>query len=123
VPRPLRELNPALSPAHRLGAELRAYRIKSGHSQKSLGEKVHVSKSLIGAIETGDRFATAAVIQACDEAVGASGELCDLWSIAARSRRRAGRKTSSVTAVRTPNPAAPSAPQIMGPAAGTQHGD
>jgi transcriptional regulator with XRE-family HTH domain len=103
----LRELTPALSPAHRLGAELRAYRIKSGHSQKSLGEKVHVSKSMIGAMETGDRFSTAAVIRACDEALGAAGELCRLWSIAASSRWRAGRQTTTAAATRTPTAVAP----------------
>jgi DNA-binding XRE family transcriptional regulator len=104
---------------------LRAYRIKSGHSQKSLGEKVHVSKSMIGAIETGDRFATATVIQSCDEELGASGELCELWSIAARSRRRAGRPTTSATAILTPTPAAASsssAPPMTGPEADIQHG-
>ena len=125
MPRPPRELTPERSPTHRLGAELRAYRIKSGHSQKSLGEKVHVSKSMIGAIETGDRFATATVIQSCDEELGASGELCELWSIAAHSRRRAGRPTTSATAILTPTQAAApssSAPPMKGPEADIQHG-
>ena len=81
----------------------------SGHSQKSLGEKVHVSKSMIGAMETGDRLSTAAVIRACDEELGAAGELCKLWSIAARSRQRAGRPTTPVSAARTSATVAPSA--------------
>jgi transcriptional regulator with XRE-family HTH domain len=109
VPRPPRELTPDRSPTHRLGAELRAYRVESGHSQKSLGAKVHVSKSMIGAMETGDRLATAAVIRACDEELGASGELYKLWSIAARSRRRCGRPTTSAFTTRTPAGATPSA--------------
>lgn len=107
MPRPLRPLTPELSPAHRLGAEFREYRRKSTHSQKSLGEVVHVSKSLIGAIEVGERISTAAVIKACDDELGAEGVLCGLWRVAARSRRRAGRpgkltvvepRTNAVTA-------------------------
>lgn len=91
MPKPLRPLTPDLSPAHRLGAGLREYRLKSTHSQKSLGDVVHVSKSLIGAIEMGERISTAAVIKACDDELGAQGVLCELWRVAARSRRRAGR--------------------------------
>lgn len=95
MPRPPRELTPERSPSHQLGAELRAYRVKNGHTQKSLGKKVHVSPSMIGAIETGDRISTADVIKACDNELEAAGELCKLWSIAAQSRRRAGRPATS----------------------------
>lgn len=107
MPRQPRALTPERSPTHRLGAELRAYREASGHSQRSLGEKVHLSKSMIGAMETGDRFPTAPVIRACDEELGAAGELCKLWSIAARSRRRAGRPRTSATASAMPTIVAP----------------
>lgn len=98
MPKPLRQLTPDLSPAHRLGAELRKYRCEQGHSQKSLGEVVHVSGSMIGAIETGDRISTAAVIKACDDELGAAGVLSTLWSTAARSRAKAGRPTRAAAA-------------------------
>lgn len=91
MPRPLRPLTPDLSPAHRLGAELRAYRLKKEHSQKSLGDVVHVSKSMVGAIEAGQRISTAEVIKACDDELEASGALCALWRAAARSQRPVGR--------------------------------
>ncbi len=91
MPKPLRPLTPDLSPAHRFGAELRAYRRKKGHSQQSLGDVVHVSKSMIGAMEAGERISTAEVVRACDDELEAAGELCKLWQAAARSRRHAGR--------------------------------
>lgn len=91
MPRPLRPLTPDLSPAHRLGAELRKYRCERGYSQKSLGQVVHVSGSMIGAIETGARISTAAVIKACDDELGAAGALSALWIAAAESRAKAGR--------------------------------
>jgi DNA-binding XRE family transcriptional regulator len=101
VARPLRQLTPDFSPAHRLGAELREYRCERGHSQKSLGDAVHVSRSLIGAIEAGDRISTAEVIGACDDELGAAGALNALWSAAAESRRKAGRPAIPAAASRT----------------------
>jgi transcriptional regulator with XRE-family HTH domain len=98
MPKPLRPLTPDLSPAHRLGAELRTYRQKKGHSQKSLGDAVHVSNSMIGAIEAGHRISTAEVIKACDDELDAAGELCTLWFAAATSRRRPGRPAEPATA-------------------------
>src|SRR5215469_2240015 len=95
MPKPLRPLTPYLSPSHRLGAALRASRLDKRHTQKSLGDVVHVSKSMIGAIEAGDRISTFNVIKACDDELGAAGELCTLWRAAASSRRRAGRPTKS----------------------------
>lgn len=91
MPKPLRQLTPDLSPAHRLGAELRKLRCARGHSHKSLGEKVHTSKSLIGAIETGERISTAEVIRACDDELGAAGTLVALWIVASRARTKVGR--------------------------------
>lgn len=109
MPKPLRPLTPDLSPAHRLGAGLRAYRLKRNHSQKSLGDLVHVSKSMIGAIEAGERISTVAVIRACDDELGAAGELCTLWRAAARSQRPVGRPTRSA-AVPSPTRTARSTP-------------
>lgn len=97
MPKPLRQLTPDLSPAHRLGAELRKLRCARGHSHKSLGQKVHASKSLIGAIETGERISTAEVIKACDDELGASGTLVALWVAASESRAKAGRPRKQTT--------------------------
>ena len=91
MPRPLRELTPDRSPAHRLGAELRAFRVKAGHTQKSLGSRVNTSASLIGAVETGDRISSVDVIASCDDALGAGGALVALWRAAAVARRAIGR--------------------------------
>lgn len=112
MPKPLRQLTPDLSPAHRLGAELRKYRCKSGLSQKSLGDAVHVSGSMIGAIETGERISTAAVIKACDDELGAHGTLSALWCVAAKSRTRAGRpaRPAATRSVSTSSPSAAGSP-------------
>jgi transcriptional regulator with XRE-family HTH domain len=88
---PLRPLNPDLSAAHRLGAQLRGLRVDAGHTQKSLSEKVHVSESLIAAIEKGERISTVEVIESCDVKLGAQGTLVTLWHAAAASRRGVGR--------------------------------
>lgn len=100
MPKPLRQLTPDLSPAHRLGAELRKLRCARGHSHKSLGQKVHTSKSLIGAIETGERISTAEVIKACDDELGAAGTLVALWVVASKSRAKAGRPSKLATGSR-----------------------
>lgn len=93
MPRPLRPLNPDLSPSHRLGAELRAFRIKAGETHGSLGVKVHASTSLIGSIERGERIGAVDVIALCDDELGARGALLQLWRVAYASRRKAGRAT------------------------------
>lgn len=95
MPRPLRELTPALSPAHRLGAELRAFRLKAGHTQQSLGKEVNVSKSLIGFIEIGDRIGSADVIASCDRELDTGGALLPLWRAAFVARRAVGRPATS----------------------------
>jgi transcriptional regulator with XRE-family HTH domain len=91
MPRPLSPLNPDLPPSHRLGAELRAFRIKAGQTQESLGTKAHASTSLIRAIEKGARIGTVEVIALCDDELGARGVLLRFWKVADASRRKAGR--------------------------------
>jgi hypothetical protein len=60
-------------------------------SHNDLAGVVHVSASLIGKIETGQRIATEDVIRACDELLDARGALRALWLLADASRPARGR--------------------------------
>ena len=87
MPRPLRELTPERSPAHRLGAAVQQRRVDQGLSREELGKAVNVSAWLIAKLETGSRISTSDVIGDCDDLLGAGGELVALWSLADAARR------------------------------------
>lgn len=71
----MRLLDPASSPWHRFGAEVRELRIACGWSQTELGSRVAASKSLISKIETADRRAQPDLACRLDIAFGVHGEL------------------------------------------------
>lgn len=71
----LRELTPARSAAHALGAELRRLRIAHGLSQTGLGDLIHHSGALIGKVEKAERFPTAEFCNLADTALNSGGRL------------------------------------------------
>jgi transcriptional regulator with XRE-family HTH domain len=82
-----RVLTPGASPAHRWGAALRALRDERGLSLAGLGRLARYDASYLARLERGDQFATFAVAAACDQALGADGQLIVLWRAADRDRR------------------------------------
>ncbi|MGH3940698.1 MAG: helix-turn-helix domain-containing protein [Pseudonocardiaceae bacterium] len=73
-----RELTPYVSVRHFFGAELRWWRLAAGLSHDRLGAQVNYSGDLIGKVEKAERMPTAALAQACDEALGTDGALARL---------------------------------------------
>jgi tetratricopeptide (TPR) repeat protein len=71
----LRELTPARSVAHALGAELRRLRVEHGLSQTALGELIHHSGALVGKVEKAERFPTAEFCELVDAALRTGGRL------------------------------------------------
>ena len=85
-----RVLTPDRSAVHRFGAQLRALRDERRLSLAALGRLAAYDASYLARLERGDQFATLAVAQACDQALGAGGELVRLWQAADREHRHAG---------------------------------
>jgi transcriptional regulator with XRE-family HTH domain len=75
-----RELRPEQSPAHLLGARLRALRVDRGLSLAKFGKLVYTSGDTIGKVEKGMRRPKADLIHRCDTALGADGSLIALMS-------------------------------------------
>ncbi|WP_187281543.1 helix-turn-helix transcriptional regulator [Nonomuraea sp. C10] len=83
MPAPL-ELDPTASPLAFFGAELRKFRKNAGLSQEQLAEIIRFSPGLVGFIERAQRTPSKDLVQRCDEAVGAKGELLRLWPLISR---------------------------------------
>jgi transcriptional regulator with XRE-family HTH domain len=94
-----RVLTPDRSAVHRWGAQLRALRDERGVSLAALGRLARYDASYLGRLERGDQFATLAVAQACDRALGAAGELVRTWHTADQERRRAADPAGSPPAL------------------------
>ena len=91
-----RVLTPERSAVHRWGAELRARRDERGLSLAGLSRLARYDASYLGRLERGDQFATLAVAQACDQVLGAGGELVRSWQAADRERRADGPGSAAV---------------------------
>jgi hypothetical protein len=74
----MRVLTPDVSPAHRLGAEVRRLRMAAGISLAELGRRIWVSADLIRKVEVADRFGAADVVGRLDQALDAGGVLIEL---------------------------------------------
>ncbi|MEU2855132.1 helix-turn-helix transcriptional regulator [Streptomyces syringium] len=74
-----KELDPTTSIAALYGNKVRKLRLRAGWTQRELGEKVHVTHSRIAKIELGTESPPRQLSNALDEALGADGDLCDLW--------------------------------------------
>jgi Helix-turn-helix domain len=90
----------ARTPAEQLGDEVRAFREKRGLSLSQVAGLVFASKSLISAIEHGNRTGTRKLIAAVDVVLAAAGRIEALWPAAAASRRPPGRPSSCPTCQR-----------------------
>ncbi|MGS2646660.1 Scr1 family TA system antitoxin-like transcriptional regulator [Streptosporangium sp. LJ11] len=74
------ELDPTMSNLALFGAELRKYRKRAKMTQDELAEVTQFSRSLLSFIERGERTPSRNLAQRCDEALGADGELVQLWA-------------------------------------------
>jgi transcriptional regulator with XRE-family HTH domain len=68
-----------LSAAHLFGARLRVLRLSHGLSHRALAELVVCSPDLIAKLEKAVRRGDQRLISRCDEALGASGALVEVW--------------------------------------------
>lgn len=75
----LKPLTPELSAVHRFGALLRRLRIDAGFSQPELSLRLYTSKSTLSRAETGVRLLARDLAEACDELLGANGNLLAAW--------------------------------------------
>lgn len=81
-----KQLDPTRSPLHFFGAEVRRLRETSGMSQADLGGLLFVHKDLVRKIETAERMPSDALIDRCDEALGARGAFRWMAPILQRER-------------------------------------
>jgi transcriptional regulator with XRE-family HTH domain len=119
-----RVLVPERSALDLWGAELRALRDAQGLSLAKLGARVRFDSSYLARMERGQQFPTLTVAQACDQELGASGELVRLWHIADRERQRkttdvasSPRNVASLLAIPGAGPRLAALPVVNGTAA------
>jgi transcriptional regulator with XRE-family HTH domain len=94
-----KQLQPARSVLHFLGAEVRRLRLARDMSQADLGTALFVHKDLVRKIESAERIPTDDLVDACDRVLGADGELRRLVPILHRERAlRPTRDTVDATA-------------------------
>ena len=79
VGRALRELTPLASGSHRLGAELRHWRLTRELSQNQLGDLIHHSGALVSKVEKADRRPSLKFCRLVDEKLETKGALSLLW--------------------------------------------
>jgi tetratricopeptide (TPR) repeat protein/transcriptional regulator with XRE-family HTH domain len=72
------ELTPHASPQHYLGAEMRAWRTQRDLSLGKLGSAILFNSSYMARVERGDQAASAELVRAYDDALGAGGSLVRL---------------------------------------------
>ncbi|MBO3732776.1 helix-turn-helix domain-containing protein [Glycomyces niveus] len=95
MPRPLKPLDPAKGPADWFGAELRHHRQSKGLSQSELGERVFVSGSEIGKIETAARRCPLDLARRLDQALDTGGVLERSWPLIAAESDKSVRESDS----------------------------
>ncbi|MFE5768706.1 helix-turn-helix domain-containing protein [Streptomyces sp. NPDC056485] len=72
------DLTPQASPQHYLGAEMRAWRTQRGLSLGKLSRSILFNTSYMARVERGGQAASADLVRAYDDALGASGSLVRL---------------------------------------------
>lgn len=78
MPNPV-EIDPEESPHHRFSYEMRRHRLLAGWTQERLAERVQMSPSKIGNVETTYRHADEHLAKALDEIFGLDGHFLSLW--------------------------------------------
>jgi transcriptional regulator with XRE-family HTH domain len=86
--RPPNPLDPSASHAARLGAEIRAHRLKRGLTLQVLGDLIGYTPQYISEVERAKTPPTQPFFTACDAALDAHGALLDLLPAALRERDR-----------------------------------
>lgn len=72
-------LTPERSTRDKLGAEMRRFRREAGLSLADLAVKVNCHPGHLGRIERAERYPSSTMIEGCDAALDADGELIRLW--------------------------------------------
>lgn len=72
------DLTPHASPQHYLGAEMRAWRTQRGLSLGKLSRSILFNTSYMARVERGGQAASADLVRAYDDALGAGGSLVRL---------------------------------------------
>jgi Helix-turn-helix domain len=87
-------LDPTISAAHYLGAEIRRRRTEQGMTQQDLALRVLHSADLVRKIESAERSPSRDFVVLCDDVLGACGTLVWLWPLLDREQiQRSGRGT------------------------------
>lgn len=81
-----KELQPARSVLHFIGAEVRRLRQELGMSQADLGQALFVHRDLVRKIESADRMPSDELVMGCDRILDAKGQLRRLLPLLARER-------------------------------------
>jgi hypothetical protein len=85
-------LDPTISAAHYLGAEIRRRRADRGMTQQDLAKRVLHSADLVRKIESAERSPSRDFVVLCDDVLGARGALVWLWPLLHREQvQRSGR--------------------------------
>ncbi len=96
--------------ARKLGSQMRGLRERKGWTQRTLARKAgHYSRSTIATVETGSGKCSLKLVQGCDDALGAGGELVNAYFQVkeAQAQRKEGAQD------RAPDEAADSGPDTM----------
>ncbi|MDF3289333.1 helix-turn-helix domain-containing protein [Streptomyces silvisoli] len=83
-----KELDPTVSLAALLGKKLRKHRERLGWTQREVGTRLNYSHNRIAQVELGTDPPTWDMCVALDAALGAGGELTELWEHMVRERAR-----------------------------------
>lgn len=83
---PLAPVNPYTSAQHFFGAELRRLRMRAGLSQRALADLIHVHPTMIGKVETAQRFLDPALAARCDDILNTDGALTRLHGLVTTER-------------------------------------
>ncbi|WP_081913430.1 helix-turn-helix transcriptional regulator [Glycomyces sp. NRRL B-16210] len=95
MPRPLKPLDPTKGPVEWFGAELRHHRLAKGLSQGDLGERVFVSGSEIGKIETAARRCPLDLARNLDQVLETGGVLERCWPLLKAESDKPSRESDS----------------------------
>lgn len=97
MPRPPRPLQPERSPTDWLGAEIRHWREHPGPTQHELTQRVWVSTSLIGRIETAERTCSPELARHLNEALDTGGVLVRALRLITATRKHTPSETAKGT--------------------------
>jgi transcriptional regulator with XRE-family HTH domain len=98
-------LTPDASPRHKFGAVLQRLRDEAGLSQSALGQLVHYSGDMIGAVEKAERWPTPKLTAALDQALDSDGTLTRL--LPAVEAQRAAEQENKTRDVANGSPVGP----------------